>query len=130
MRIRPEKVAHLMRREVADILERKVRDPRISSTVTVTDVEVTRDLSFARIYVTVMGDEATRAKVMQGLAAAIGFVRHEIGERLELREVPDMRFVYDTSLDRGHRVEDLLRKIERGEVVEDPEPGEGEEPKP
>jgi hypothetical protein len=41
-----------------------------------------------------------------------------------------MRFVYDTSLDRGHRVEDLLRKIERGEVVEDPEPGEGEEPKP
>lgn len=123
MRIRPEKVAHLMRREVADILERKVRDPRISSTVTVTDVEVTRDLSFARIYVTVMGDEETRAKVMQGLAAAIGFVRHEIGERLELREVPDMRFVYDTSLDRGHRVEDLLRRIERGEVVEDDDEG-------
>jgi ribosome-binding factor A len=125
MRIRPEKVAHLMRREVADILERKVRDPRISTTVTVTDVEVTKDLSFARIYVTVMGDPAVREQVMKGLAAAIGFVRHEVGERLTLREVPEMRFIYDTSLDRGQRVDDLLRKIERGEVIPDEDEGPG-----
>jgi len=122
VRIRPEKVAQLMRREVADILERKMRDPRISRTVTVTDVEVTQDLSFARIYVTVLGDEASRSGVLEALAHAAGFVRHELGDRLDLREVPEIRFQYDTSLDRGARVDELLRKIERGEKPED-EPG-------
>ncbi len=118
MKIRPEKVAHLMRREVADILERKMRDPRIGSTVTVTDVEITHDLSFARIFVTVLGDEATRVRTMETLKGAVGFFRHELGDRLDLREVPELRFEYDDSLDRGHRVEDLLRKLERGEQVD------------
>ena len=117
MKIRPEKVAHLMRREVADILERRMRDPRIGSTVTVTDVQITHDLSFARIFVTVLGDEATRERTMETLKGATGFFRHELGDRLELREVPELRFEYDDSLDRGHRVEDLLRKIERGERI-------------
>jgi len=119
VRIRPEKVAHLMRREVADILERKLRDPGLVSTVTVTDVQVTHDLSFAKIFVTVLGDEKARAQAMDALKRATGFVRHELGDRLELREVPELRFEYDVSLDRGHRVEDLLRKIEKGEAVRD-----------
>lgn len=121
MRIRPEKVAHLMRREVADILERKLRDPRLTSTVTVTDVQVTHDLSFAKIFVTVLGDETARARAMETLKRATGFVRHELGDRLDLREVPELRFEYDGSLDRGHRVEDLLRRIEKGEAVRDEE---------
>jgi ribosome-binding factor A len=119
VRIRPEKVAHLMRREVADILERRLRDPRITTTVTVTDVEVTSDLSFARIYVTMLGTEETRKAVLEALKHATGFVRRELGNRLELREVPDIRFLYDTSLDQGAKVDELLRKIERGEVPED-----------
>jgi ribosome-binding factor A len=123
VRIRPEKVAHLMRREVADILENRMRDPRLGSTVTVTDVEVTQDLSFARVYVTVLGDEAARAQAMETLARASGFVRREIGGRLDLREVPEIRFVYDDSLDRGHRVEDLLRRIEKGEPAPDEDEG-------
>lgn len=118
MRIRPEKVAHLMRREVADILENKLRDPRLGKTVTVTDVEVTHDLSFAKIFVTVMGNEAERKSTLEALGHATGFVRREIGQRLELREVPEIRFLYDDSLDKGGRVEDLLRRIERGEPVE------------
>jgi ribosome-binding factor A len=119
VRIRPEKVAHLMRREVADILETKLRDPRLGRTVTVTDVEVTHDLSYARIYVTVLGDEAVRKSSLEALASAAGFVRREIGQRLKLREVPEIRFTYDDSLNQGARVEDLLRKLERGEPVED-----------
>ena len=118
MRIRPEKVAHLMRREVADILENKLRDPRLGKTVTVTDVEVTHDLSFAKIFVTVLGNEAERKSTLEALGHATGFVRREIGQRLELREVPEIRFLYDDSLDKGGRVEDLLRRLERGEPVE------------
>ena len=118
MRIRPEKVAHLMRREVADILESKLRDPRLGKTVTVTDVEVTHDLSFAKIFVTVLGDQAERVSTLEALAHATGFVRREIGQRLKLREVPEIRFLYDDSLDKGGRVEALLRRLERGEPVE------------
>jgi len=119
VRIRPEKVAHLMRREVADILERKLRDPRLGSTVTVTDVQVTHDLSFAKVFVTVLGDEAAREQALGALQRASGFVRRELGARLDLREVPEIRFLYDGSLDQGRRVEDLLRRIERGEPVKD-----------
>lgn len=121
MRIRPEKVAHLMRREVADILEHKLRDPRLGSTVTVTDVQVTHDLSFARVFVTVLGDEASRGPALEALRRASGFVRRELGGRLDLREVPEIRFEYDASLDHGRRVEDLLRRIEKGEPVKDEE---------
>ena len=59
----------------------------------------------------------------QALAHATGFIRRELGQRLELREVPEIRFVYDASLDRGARVDELLRRIERGEAPED-EPAE------
>ena len=121
MRIRPEKVAQLMRREIADILEHELRDPRISSAVTVTDVEITPDLAFARVYVTILGDAAARARSLEGLHRATGFVRRELGGRLDLREVPELRFQYDDSLDRGARVDDLLRRIERGETVDDEE---------
>jgi ribosome-binding factor A len=121
VKIRPEKVAHLMRREVADILERKLRDPRLGATVTVTDVQITHDLSFARIFVTVLGDQDARTRAMETLKRATGFIRHELGDRLDLREVPELRFEYDDSLDRGHRVEDILRKLERGEAVQDGE---------
>jgi len=122
MRIRPEKVAHLMRREVAEILQQKLRDPRVSAMVSVTDVEVTHDLSFARVFVSIMGSPEERGATMQALGHAAGFVRHELGPRLGLREVPEVRFVHDDSLERGARVEDLLKRLHDGRPVEDEEP--------
>lgn len=121
MRIRPEKVAHLMRREVAEILQQKVRDPRVSAMVSVTDVEVTHDLSFARVFVSIMGSKPEVAKTLEALGHAAGFVRHEVGMRLGLREVPEVKFVHDESLDRGARVEELLKRLHEGETVEDEE---------
>ena len=119
MKIRPEKVAHLMRREVADIIESRLRDPRLTVTVTVTDVQVTHDLSFARVFVTMMGERDLRPGGMAALKHASGFIRRELGGRLGLREVPEVRFEYDDSLDHGQRVDLLLKKIERGESLED-----------
>lgn len=121
MRIRPEKVAQLMRREIAEILQRKLRDPRMSAMVSVTDVEVTHDLSYAKVYVSVMGDPEELAKTLEALASAAGFVRHELGPRLGLREVPVVRFIHDDSINRGARVEDLLKRIHDGKPVEDEE---------
>ncbi len=124
MRIRPERVARLMKREIAAIVARELRDPRLSAMVSVTDVEVTQDLSFARVFVSVLEGGMDREQALQGLAHAAGFVRRQLAPRLGLREVPELRFVLDTSIERGARVEELLRRIERGETVEE---ADGEE---
>jgi ribosome-binding factor A len=122
MSVRPERVAQRMRRDIAEILEHELRDPRIGSLVSVTDVEVTRDLSFARVFVSVLAKEKERDSVLEGLRHAAGFVRHELGPRLGLREVPELRFELDTSLDRGARVDAILKRIESGEPIEDEDP--------
>jgi len=121
MRIRPERVAQMIRREIADILEHRLRDPRLGSLISVTDVEVTRDLSLARVYVSVLDDEPARERVLAILASASGFVRRELTPRLGLREIPEIRFLLDTSIDRGARVEDLLRRLNQGEAIPDDE---------
>ncbi len=119
MKIRPERVAHLMQREIADILRTRMRDPRLSDWVSVTDVEVTDDLSSAKVFVSILptGDERERALV--ALDGAAGFIRHELASRLGLREVPEIRFKLDSSIEHGARVEELLKRLERGETVAD-----------
>ena len=120
MRIRPERVANRMRREVSEILG-KLRDPGVSHWVSVTDVEVTNDLSNAKIYVSILPTGEERARTLEALARASGFVRHELAERLGLREVPEIKFLLDTSIETGARVEDLLKKIERGDPIDEEE---------
>ena len=119
MRIRPERVAQRIKREVVEILDRRLRDPGLSHWINVTDVEVNKDLSLAKVYFTVLdpGDERTRT--LEALKRAAGFVRHELASRLELREVPEIRFELDTSVERGARVDDILRRLETGEPIPD-----------
>ena len=120
MRIRPERVAQQMRREIASILERDLRDPRLQGKwISVTDVEVTEDLSMARVYVSVLEGGPPREQSLEALQSAAGYVRHALAPRLGLREMPEIRFVLDTSIERGARVEELLRRIARGEVIPD-----------
>jgi ribosome-binding factor A len=120
MKIRPERVAQQMRRELASILERDLRDPRLQDRwVSVTDVEVTPDLSLARIYVSILEGGPTREQALEALQSAAGFVRHALAPRLGLREMPEIRFLLDTSIERGARVEELLRKLAKGEPIPD-----------
>jgi ribosome-binding factor A len=108
-----------MHREVAEIIEHRLRDPRLGTMVSVTDVEVSRDLSFARIFVSVLAEGDERAKVLHALQSAAGFVRHELSPRLGLREVPNLRFMLDDSIERGARVDEILRRIELGEPAKE-----------
>jgi ribosome-binding factor A len=119
--IRPERVAELVQREVTDILSRKLRDPRLAG-VTVTDVEVSGDLKVATIFVSTLAGGAERQAALGALARAAGVVRRELAPRLNLREVPEVRFRFDESVERGARVEDLLRRLHDGEPVEDEDP--------
>ena len=124
MRIRPERVAERMKREIAGILAHELRDPRLSSLVSVTDVEITHDLSCARVFVSVLAAADERDREIATLQRAAGFIRRQLAPRLGLREVPELRFVHDVSIERGARVEEILRRIERGEPAPDEEDGE------
>jgi ribosome-binding factor A len=108
---RATRVADQIRMEVADILMRKTKDPRLRF-VTVTDVEVGDDLRIARVFVTTL-DSTQEGEVMEGLAKAAGFVRTELGRRLRLRYTPEVMFVKDTSGPRGDRVLALLEEAEK-----------------
>jgi ribosome-binding factor A len=120
MSTRTERVADLIRREMMDILMRKMRDPRLSF-ISVTGVEVAADLGSAKIWLSSLDGVEKRAEIVKVLTHAAPFLRRELAPRLGLREVPELRFAYDESIERGARVEDLLRRIHEGETIEDDE---------
>lgn len=107
---RADRVADQIRMEVADILMRKIKDPRVRS-VTVTDVDLTADLRIAHIFVTTMEKDQAERDVFAGLSKASGFVRAELGRRLTLRYLPEIIFKKDVSGPRGDRVLQLLDEL-------------------
>ncbi|MCA1030116.1 30S ribosome-binding factor RbfA [Bacillus timonensis] len=112
MSLRSNRVGEQMKKELGDILGRKLKDPRIGF-VTVTDVQVTGDLQQAKVYISVLGDEEQRQNTLKGLAKAKGFIRSEIGQRIRLRKTPEILFEFDESVDYGNRIETLLHQINK-----------------
>ncbi|WP_427979805.1 30S ribosome-binding factor RbfA [Agarivorans sp.] len=104
---RPDRVAQQIQKEVAVILQREVRDSRLGL-VTVSAVEVTRDLAYAKIFVTFLddSDEAVKAS-LEALEEHVGYVRHLLAKAMRLRAVPELRFQYDGSLREGLRMTEL-----------------------
>ena len=107
---RPERVGDQIRGEIADLLARAVQDPGIGF-VTITRVQVTPDLSLARVYYTTMGDEAAQKRTERALDRARPFLRRQVGQRLRLRRVPELQFFFDKSIQHQDRVEQILRDL-------------------
>jgi len=118
---RATRVADQIRMEVAEILSRKIKDPRVQF-VTVTDVKMTADLKIARIYVTALDQEHFEQQTAPGLKSAVGFIRTEVGRRLNLRYTPEIVFYQDTSAEYAHRMEKILDSLphENGKESDDP----------
>jgi ribosome-binding factor A len=117
---RSERVAQEIRDEVALMIGRELKDPRIGF-VTVTRVDLTPDLRFARIYVSVLGDLDQQRKTLAGLKQASGFVKREVGRRLRMRLTPEVQFLYDKGVDATDRVAKLLDEV-RAAPHSEPEP--------
>ena len=111
---RPEQVAGTLRQVIAEALTREIRDPRVGF-VTVTGVLVTNDLSHARVSVSVPGDEAEKARALQGLQSAAGFLRSRAARALTTRTVPELHFELDKGVEHAARIEELLESIRREE---------------
>lgn len=112
MSMRSTRVAEQMKKEVADILKRVVKDPRVEF-VTVTDVEITGDLQQATVYVTVLEQQAKQSEALKGLEKAKGIVRSELGKRIRLRKTPELAFQIDESIAYGNHIDDLLRQLNK-----------------
>ena len=111
-RIRPERVAEQLRMDVADILQSELRDPRLGL-VTCTRVDLTNDLKHAKIYVSILAEEPERARTFSVLEGATGFVRRRLSGRLGLRTSPEIRFVFDPSVEYGIRLEELIAETKK-----------------
>jgi ribosome-binding factor A len=108
---RQERIEELIRAEVSDIIRKEVDDPRIGF-VSITGVDISPDLENARIHVSILGDEKQKVGAMAGLDSATRYIRGELGPRLALRQVPQIAFVRDDSLERGSRVLSIMNKLE------------------
>src|SRR5690606_38981914 len=126
MSLRPNRVGEQMKKELSDIIGRKIKDPRVGF-VTVTDVQVTGDLQQATVFISVLGDEEQRKNTLRGLAKAKGFIRSEIGKRIRLRKTPEILFEFDESIDYGNRIESLLHQIQDEDRSKDEESSKEEE---
>jgi ribosome-binding factor A len=110
---RPDRVAEAIREEVAGFLADGVKDPRVRGLVTVTGVDVTRDLRHAKIFVSIMGSDAERAETLEGLSAVAAHLRGRVGRALRLRVAPDIAFRPDPSVAHAARIESLLEEVRR-----------------
>lgn len=134
---RIKRVNEQLKRELSRILLGEVKDPRVSG-VTVTRVSTAPDLTLARVFVQLVGDDAERKETLTGLGAATPFIRTTLGQRVDLRRVPELRFELDRSLEHALRIERLLEEAATGEErdaeadvgadaeadVDEPEPGD------
>jgi ribosome-binding factor A len=115
---RPDRLAEAIREEVARFLNQSVKDPRITGMVTVTGVEVTRDLRTAKVFVSILGD-GDRAKTIEGLDSLAGHLRARLGKSLGLRSAPEILFRHDESVARAARIDALLTQIKENRPESD-----------
>ena len=117
---RKEKLNERIKELIGELLLNRVKDPRVGL-VTITSVTVAPDLATAKVYFTVMGDETVRAETRKGLDSARSFLRKTVANELKLRQTPELRFVYDDTLDRAMRIDETIEELRRNEKTNDEE---------
>jgi len=111
MTTRQERIEEAIRREIMDILRKKVADPRIGF-VSVTGVDISPDFKNANVHVSILGEAKAQEAAMSGLGSATGFIQSEVGHRLGIRVTPILRFAQDGSIERGSRVLQIMNRLE------------------
>ena len=114
MPYRIAKINQRIREELSEMLQREVRDPRLSSFVSVNEVDTAPDLKFAKVYVSHLDPAADHTQVLSALTAAAGFLRSELFHRLDIRYVPELTFLWDDTIERGVRLNALIDRINEG----------------
>ena len=114
--VRIERLNHTYQEEISMILMKEIKDENIKF-VTITGVDVTNDLSFAKVYYTVLDDEK-RDSTQDALEKAAPFIRKELASRIEIRHTPELRFIYDQTENYGSHIDEIIDKIHKEETIE------------
>ncbi len=109
--LRSDRVGEEIKKVAASIIQNEVEDPRLPALTTVTDVEMSRDLAYATIYVSALGDGEQDKLVLNVLERAKKFIRYRIGQEVKLRNVPEIRFKYDNSIAEGNRISKIIDEV-------------------
>jgi len=115
---RIERVGNLIRHEITELLQRQVKDPRLGNFVTVTEVSISPDLRYAKVFVSCIGSEEVKRDTLSGLAAASGFLRNQLAKRLQLRRIPELSFHWDDSIERGAHLLQLIDEVSSSSTPE------------
>jgi ribosome-binding factor A len=118
MTYRIERLNSLLRQEISDIIQRQVKDPRLGEFVSVTSVEVSSDLKFAKVNISSLGTEIEKKETLRALSSAAGFIRHELGNRLQARRIPELSFRLDETIEKANRVLRLIDRISEEEKTQ------------
>ncbi len=110
---RIERVNNLIRQEISKLLQHQVKDPRLDSFITITEVSTSPDLKYAKVFVSCLASEEKIQEILNILAGASGFFRKELAKRLRLRYIPELSFRRDDSIERGAHLQELIDKITR-----------------
>lgn len=106
---RTDRISDMLQREIAQMIQREVKDPRLGKLITVSGVEISRDLSYAKIYITQMDTEKKSVQdTLKILNHAAGYLRSQLGQRIKLRVTPQLKFIYDESISRGAHLSHLI----------------------
>ena len=108
---RIERVNHLIRQEISELLRREVKDPRLSSLISITQVDTSADLKYAKVFVSCLCSDEEKKEVLSTLSTASGFLHNELTKRLKLRHIPELDFRWDNSIEKGAHILELIDKV-------------------
>ncbi len=114
---RPERVGEQIHKEITRLMMQGIKDPRVAPVV-ITGVTMSRDLSLARVYFTVSDEAGERKEAERGLKSVAPFVRRQLGQAMRMRFIPEIRFEYDSSINYGQKIDDLLRQV-KDDLIDD-----------
>ncbi len=116
MNERVERIRKALIKELSDIIQHKIKDPRIKGIISVIDVELSPDYKYAKAFISIFGSDETKEEIMEAIEDSASFIRGEISRRIRLRHTPELKFMLDESLEKGRRINELIDKISRGEL--------------
>ncbi|ADL51533.1 30S ribosome-binding factor RbfA [Clostridium cellulovorans] len=114
-RYRSEKINEEMKKQISDVIRNRVRDPRLAPMISVTSVDVTKDLKYAKVYVSIFGSDTEKDESLKILKNSSGFIRREVASKINLRSTPELLFNLDTSIEYGMHIDRLIHSIKENE---------------
>jgi len=115
MQYRNNRLSEEIKKEISKMILEEIKDPRIKAMVSITDIELTKDLRYAKVYVSIYGNEEDKRETFEGLKSAAGYIRHEIGRRIKMRYTPEIIFELDHSIEYGAHISEILKELNKQE---------------